>query len=232
MLCLMQTIARNSARGTKQTKLFARRDFGNKGSRGWDWYYNAKRDAGVVEEMEPFPKNETKKGRPRAFFDIAVDGESRGRIVFELVNYLAPVGASNFLALCEGIEIDSDKKGYKGTIFHTVRKDFMIQGGDIDGKGGRCAPNLSNDISGFFFKDEYLNISHSIPGILSMASPGVDGNGSQFFITTTPATHLDARHQVIGRVIEGLDVVEKMTHEFNVDGKPVTDIVIVDCGEM
>ena len=57
----------------------------------------------------------------------------------------------------------------------------MIQGGDIDGKGGRCVPDLSNDMSGLYFKDECLTISHSIPGILSMACPRVDGNGSEFY---------------------------------------------------
>ena len=205
---------------------------GNKGSRGWDWYYNAKANAKIVEEAEPFPDNESDRKRQKAYFDIGVDGESHGRIVFELVNDLAPTGASNFLALCSGVEIDNEKMGYKGTIFHTIRKDFMVQGGDIDGDGGRCAPDLSDDISGFFFKDECLNISHSIPGILSMASPGVDGNGSQFFITTTPAKHLDAQHQIIGRVVEGLDIVEKLSNVFSVGGKPVSDIVITDCGEI
>lgn len=203
---------------------------GNKGSRGWDWYYKAKANSKIVEEAETFPDNQSNIERKQAFFDIGVDGENYGRIVFELANDLVPIGSENFLALCTGVKIDGENMGYKGTSFHTVSKDFIVQGGDIDGKGGRCVPSLSNDVCGFSFKDECLNISHSIPGILSMASPGVDGNGSQFFITTTPAKHLDAKHQVIGRVIEGLGIVKKMTNVFAVDGKPVSEIIVKECG--
>ena len=61
--------------------------------------------------------------------------------------------------------------------------------------------------------------------------PRVDGNGSEFFITTTSAQHLDSRHQVIGRVIEGLDVVNKLSSVFAINGEPVNEIVITDCGE-
>lgn len=205
---------------------------GNKGSRGWDWYYKAKANSKIVEEAAAFPDNESNIERKQAFFDIGVEGENYGRIIFELANDLAPIGAENFLALCSGVEIDNENRGYKGTSFHTVRKDFLVQGGDIDGEGGRCVPSLSNDMSGFSFKDECLNISHSTSGILSMASPGVDGNGSQFFITTAPAKHLDAQHQIIGRVIEGLDIVKKLTNVFAVNGKPVSDIIVTECGEL
>ena len=204
---------------------------GNTGARGWNWYYKAKANAEIEEAVVEFPDNETSVERKKAFFDVGINDENQGRIIFELANDLVPTGASNFLAFCGGVEIDSEIKGYKGTNFHTVKEGFMIQGGDIDGKGGRCVPELSNDISGLYFKDECLTISHSIPGILSMACPGVDGNGSEFFITTTPAQHLDSRHQVIGRVIEGLDVVKKLSSVFAINGEPVTEIVITDCGE-
>ena len=65
-----------------------------------------------------------------------------------------------------------------------------------------------------FSRDENVNISHSIPGIVSMATPGADMNGSQFFITLTDTTHLDTNHQIVGRVVEGMDVVKKWMKYF------------------
>ena len=102
----------------------------------------------------------------------------------------------------------------------------------MDGRGGRCAPQHATDISGYFFQDENVNISHSVPGIVSMATPGAHTNGSQFFITMTGATHLDTKHQVVGRVVEGMDVVKVMNEVFSVRGKPLSDIVIADAGEV
>ncbi len=117
----------------------------------------------------------------------------RGVIVVELFADKTPVTVNNFVFLArEGY--------YDNTTFHRVIKPFMIQGGDPTGTG-RGGP-------GYRFKDEFHpTLKHDKPGILSMANAGPGTNGSQFFITHIPTPHLDGRHSVFGRVIEGMDVV-------------------------
>ena len=100
---------------------------GNKGSRGWDWYYKAKANSKIVEEAAAFPDNESNIKRKQAFFDIGVDGENYGRIIFELANDLAPIGAENFLALCSGVEIDNENGDTKGQVFIRYVKIFSYK---------------------------------------------------------------------------------------------------------
>lgn len=88
-------------------------------------------------------------------------------------------------------------------------------------------------IYGAKFPDEYLKRSHDAPYLLSMANSGKNTNGSQFFITFGPAKHLDGKHVVFGRVVEGHAVVDRMQEaETGASDKPVKDIVVTDCGEL
>jgi peptidyl-prolyl cis-trans isomerase B (cyclophilin B) len=117
----------------------------------------------------------------------------RGNIVLDLYPQYAPKTVNNFVFLT--------RQGfYDGVMFHRVIKDFVIQGGDPTGTG-RGGP-------GYRFEDEVKNnpLKHET-GVLSMANAGPGTNGSQFFITHSPQPHLDGKHTVFGKVVEGQDVV-------------------------
>lgn len=122
---------------------------------------------------------------------------SMGDITLALFRGKTPRTVNNFLTL-------SEKGFYDGLIFHRVIPNFMIQGGCPDGTG-RGGP-------GYTFEDEFdPTLRHSKPGILSMANSGPNTNGSQFFITVAPTSHLDGRHTVFGEVVEGMDVVSAIS---------------------
>jgi len=162
-----------------------------------------------------------KKQTDLVYFDISIRGKFIGKIVIKLYDEIVPKTTHNFRSLC----ID---KAYKNTIFHRIIKDFMIQGGDYENFNGTGGKSIYGDR----FADENFDIKHSQSYLLSMANCGENTNGSQFFITTNPAPHLDGKHVVFGKVIEGTEIIDKLNlTKTNSDDKPFDDVVISDCGE-
>ncbi|KAI8321576.1 peptidyl-prolyl cis-trans isomerase [Martensiomyces pterosporus] len=169
---------------------------------------------------------------PRVFFDISIGGAPAGRVVMELYMDKVPKTAENFRALCTG-EKGEGKSGkplsYKGSAFHRVIKNFMIQGGDFtmgNGTGGES-------IYGEKFEDEAFPFKHDRPFLLSMANAGPNTNGSQFFVTTVPTPHLDDKHVIFGQVLKGKNVVRAVENTPTDQGdKPSMSVVIENSGEL
>jgi cyclophilin family peptidyl-prolyl cis-trans isomerase len=125
-----------------------------------------------------------------------------GTIDAELYVDKAPVTAGNFRTLVE-------KGFYNGLVFHRVIDGFMVQTG--------CPKGTGTGGPGYTIKDEFgPGLKHSGEGILSMANAGPNTGGSQFFITLGATPWLDGKHAIFGRVVGGMDVVQKI-------GKTPTD---------
>jgi cyclophilin family peptidyl-prolyl cis-trans isomerase len=154
---------------------------------------------------------------------------SKGNMIAELYYDKVPVTVANFVALAEGNHplVSDEYKGkpfYDGITFHRVMDKFMIQAGDPTATG--------SGTPGYKFPDEFHpELKHDKPGVLSMANPGRDANGSQFFIMEFPWPSLDNKHAVFGQVIEGMEVHDSISNVKVINPqarnhKPVEDVVI------
>merc|ERR1719382_2199143 len=167
----------------------------------------------------------------KAFFDIEIDGEKAGRIVFGMFGNTVPKTVKNFVTLCDGsagIGNLGKPLHYKGSSFHRVIPGFMAQGGDFtagNGTGGES-------IYGAKFKDENFINKHTGPGILSMANAGPNTNGSQFFMCFGPTPHLDGKHCVFGQVSKDDNkVLDQLEAHGSGSGKTSKPCIIADCGQ-
>ena len=140
-----------------------------------------------------------------------------GDFFIELFVDLAPTTVNNFVFL-------SQEEYYDGVTFHRVIPGFMAQGGDPTGTGSGGP--------GYNFEDEFHpTLKHDSAGILSMANSGPGTNGSQFFITFAPQSHLDGKHSVFGKGVKGMGIVNSIPERDPRDNFPGTKIITIEISE-
>jgi peptidyl-prolyl cis-trans isomerase B (cyclophilin B) len=172
-------------------------------------------DATVVKN-ESSNEDAVKENKDLPLATITIEGY--GVIEAELYPEIAPNTVNNFIDL-------ANKGFYNNQKFHRVIKNFMIQGGDPKGNG-TGGPGYS--IEGEFTSNGFANSLKHTKGVLSMArSQDHNSAGSQFFIMTKEASHLDGEYAAFGKMISGLDVLEKIENvKTDSNDKPKEDVVI------
>lgn len=156
------------------------------------------------------------------FLDVNY-GDKTNRIVINLRDDVVPLTVKNFVSFIKGHKSERGVHGYKGSTFHRIINDFMIQGGDFTNHNGTGGFS----IYGPKFRDENFQLKHE-KGVISMANAGAHTNGSQFFITLVPTDWLDGKHVVFGKVTEGFNFVKEIA-DF-ADRNKKSKVTIVDCG--
>lgn len=169
----------------------------------------------------------------RVFFDVSIAGEPKGRITMGLYGNAVPKTVENFRQLCTGEagpgKVYRKPLHYKGSAFHRIIPQFMLQGGDFThgtGTGGES-------IYGGKFDDEAFlpELKHDKPGVLSMANAGKNTNGSQFFMCTVPTPWLDGKHVIFGQVEEeSMALVYAIEKIGSRSGAPSEKVEITDSG--
>ena len=209
-----------------------------RGAKGYNWYtkFQEKGADGFRKFTPPTPFDWSKPiaaaagitKRPTVYFDLSIEKEPLGRVEFELAADILPKTVENFVLLSTGK--GENNLSYKGSIFHAVSKNNVIMGGDViaqDGTGNHSAFKAKH------FADENFIIPHSHKYLLSMASIGIDTNGSQFYIGLAGGNsnrHLNGRCVVFGRVIKGEKVVDEISNMFTTRLKPAREVRIEECG--
>jgi peptidylprolyl isomerase len=173
-------------------------------------------------DFDTIPKN------TNIYFDIGTKKQHYGTLIIKLYDDICPITCNNFRKLSVKSPItDDNQPAYTGCNFFRIVKKFMIQSGDFENNDGTGGVS----IYGKHFDDENLSISLDKEGLLVSANNGSNTNGSQFFITTAPAQHLDGKHVVFGEIISGMNII-KTIEDMNVDDKyyPSTEIYITKSG--
>mmetsp|Transcript_20733 Transcript_20733/g.42659 ORF Transcript_20733/g.42659 Transcript_20733/m.42659 type:complete len:239 (+) Transcript_20733:124-840(+) len=172
----------------------------------------------------------------RVFLEIAIGGDSIGKIVFGLFGEIAPKAVQNFSSLCKcdkgKAPITGKDMCYKGSSIHRVIPNFIVQGGDYthgDGTGGESI------FEGNTFEDESFAVKHNRKYLLNMAHDGPgkpNTNRSQWFINTCKTQWLDGINEVFGMVLDGIDVITEIETRGTFGGEPTKTIEIVDSGSL
>jgi len=185
---------------------------------GWSKKVNAPVNEDIKESETLVVNNKEEKMENTN--SVATITTNLGVIKIELFADKAPNTVANFVKL-------SNEGFYNSTKFHRIIKDFMIQGGDPLSKDDAQINRWGTGGPGYVFNDEQNDVA-LVEGVIAMANAGPNTNGSQFFIITAEATPwLQGKHTGFGKVIEGLDIVEKIGNvETGAQDRPVEAVVV------
>jgi len=166
----------------------------------------------------------TESGLTFAYMELMFDGESLGRLIFQLFPDLAPKTVQNFLALCD----PEAASGYTGSAIHRIKPGGWLQGGDVitgDGNGGKSA-------SGAPLPDESFHIKHCEYGILGMANDGPHSAMSQFYCTFAPTPSFDKTYVAFGKLADGTKLLQFLECIDCANDRPRAELNISKCGQL
>lgn len=165
----------------------------------------------------------------KVWFDVYIGNDGPQRVTIGLFGEVVPNTVKNFVALCRGGLRTSTGRDmhYKNSKFHKIIQRMGMQGGKMGADDA-----WGESIYGGFFPDESFEVKHTGPGLLTMANHGPNTNGAQFFITFFPLPHLDGKHVVFGKVLDGWITLKKAQAVGSPEGHvdPRRPVVIVDSG--